>query len=222
MFDSDGRPLHVSWHYTKAEVVADAIVHAVGIALAIVGALTLIVLAAMKLSASEIVAVAVYTVGLVSLLSVSAAYNLWPVSPTKWVLRRFDHACIFLLIASTYTPFMTRFPMGAKTVALIVGVWGVAILGAAAKLTFPGRFDRFSVALYLMLGFSGIFAWDHMSSSLSPTTVALIVAGGLVYAGGVVFHLWESLRFQNAVWHSFVLVASTLFYVAILDGVVLT
>ena len=221
IFDADGRPLHVSWRYTREEMVADAVVHVLGLVLAILGTITLVVLAALKADPSEVTAVVVYAVCLISLLGVSAAYNLWPVSPTKWWLRRFDHACIFLLIAGTYTPFVTRFPLEHSTVALIAGVWTVALAGAAVKIVLPGRFDRLAIVMYLLLGFSGGLTWEHMASSLSGTTVALIVAGGLTYAVGVVFHLWESLRFQNAVWHSFVLVASVLFYVAVLDGVVL-
>ena len=221
IFDADGRPLHVTWRYTREEMVADAVVHVLGIALALVGGIALVVLAALNTGASEITAVVVYAIGLLTLLSVSAAYNLWPQSPTKWLLRRFDHACIFILIAATYTPFITRFPLERSTIALIAGVWTVALAGAAVKIAMPGRYDRLAIVMYLLLGFSGGLTWEHMANSLSGTTIALILAGGLTYATGVIFHLWESLRFQNAVWHSFVLVASVLFYVAVLDGVVL-
>jgi hemolysin III len=221
MFDTDGRPLHVVWNYSRAELIADGVVHALGLTLAAIGTVVLVTLAVLYASPGETTAVVVYAVGLVALLAVSAAYNMWPISPTKWKLRRFDHACIFLLIAATYTPFVTRFPLDARAIALFAGVWTAAICGAAIKLTWPGRYDRLAIAMYLAMGFSGGLAWDHMSASLPGSTVALIVAGGLTYAGGVVFHLWQNLRFQNAVWHGFVLVASVLFYVAVLDGVVL-
>lgn len=221
MFDADGRPLHVSWHYDRTELIADAVVHVLGLVLATSGAAILITLAILYSTPAEAAAVVVYCLALLSLIGTSAAYNMWPISRTKWVLRRFDHAAIFILIAATYTPFMARFPSGWATTALFIGVWGTAVLGAALKLALPGRYDRLSIALCLLLGFSGGLAWDIVSSSLSGTTLALIIIGGLIYAGGVVFHLWESLPFQNAVWHGFVLVASAVFYVAILGGVVL-
>lgn len=221
MFDTDGRPLHVAWNYSRAELLADAIVHVVGLTLAIAGGTALLVLAAFYVTPLQLGAIGIYTAGLVALLAVSAAYNMWPISRTKWVLRRFDHACIFVLIAATYTPFMSCLPAEGTVVALTVGVWTVALSGAALKLALPGRFDRLAIALYLLLGLSGALAWDAVSKTLSGQTVALIIAGGLIYAGGIIFHLWESMRFQNAVWHSFVLVASAVFYVAILRGVVL-
>ncbi len=221
MFDADGRPLHVVWKYDRAEILADAVVHLIGLAFGLAGAFALVILATLYASTAVTRAVVVYGFCLVGLLCASAAYNMWPVSRTKWMLRRLDHAFIFLLIAATYTPFMTRLPPGLKSTMLFMGVWAVALFGAALKLVLPGRFDRLSIALCLILGGSGALAWDVVAVALPGTTLALIVVGALIYAGGVVFHLWESLRFQNAVWHSFVLVASAVFYSAILQGVVL-
>lgn len=221
MIDVDGRPLHVHWRYSRAEVIADGVVHALGLVLAISGAGALVALAAYRLTAGEIAAVAVYALALVGLLTVSAAYNMWPVSPTKWWLRRFDHAWIFILIAGTYTPFMMRAPRDGIDLALFVAVWAVALGGAVLKVLLPGRFDRAAIAAYLLLGFSGVLVWDTMAKVLSPTTILLMVIGGLIYAGGVIFHVWNGLRFQNAVWHGFVLVASAVFYSAVLTGVVL-
>jgi hemolysin III len=104
---------------------------------------------------------------------------------------------------------------------LFAGVWATALLGAGLKLTLPGRLDRLSIAIYLLLGFSGLLAYDTVAASVSPTTLGLMLTGGLIYTAGVPFHLWSGLRFQNAVWHGFVLVATCVFYSAVLAGVVL-
>lgn len=221
MLDADGRPLHVVWRYDRAEIVADGVVHAVGIALGATGAVALVGLTILSGDGPRTMAVVVYSLALLGLLGVSAAYNLWPVSRTKWVLRRIDHAFIFVLIAATYTPFLTRLEPGLASTLLFVGVWSVALVGATLKLVLPGRFDRLSIGLCLGLGASGVLAWDTVSAALPGETLALICVGGAIYSAGVVFHLWESLRFQNAVWHSFVLLASAVFYSAILQGVVL-
>ena len=221
MIDADGRPLHLRWEYDRAELIADAVVHGIGIASALVGGVVLVLLAAWRTGPAEIAAVVVYAIGLVALWSSSAAYNLWPVSRTKWLLRRLDHALIFILIAATYTPFVTQFPAGATSTALLVGVWTVALAGVVLKVALPGRYDRLSIVLCLLLGASGALAYDTVSSALPASTVGLMVAGAGVYTVGVAFHLWDGLRYQNAVWHSFVLAASALFYSAILDGVVL-
>jgi hemolysin III len=93
----------------------------------------------------------------------------------------------------------------------------VAIVGIVLKLSFPGRFDRIAIGLYLALGWSGVMVYDTLVAALPGLTLALIAAGGLLYSAGVVFHVWERLRFQNAIWHVFVLLGATCHYTAVLD-----
>ena|SRR5689334_8568837 len=92
----------MKWAYDRAEVLADGIIHALGVALGIAGVLSLLVQVAAHAPARTISAL-IYGAGLLTVWCLSAIYNLWPISRTKWVLRRFDHAAIFLLIACTYT-----------------------------------------------------------------------------------------------------------------------
>lgn len=221
MLDEDGRPLNLQWNYDRAELIADAVVHILGLTLAMAGTVTMVVLAALYATTAETASVVVYSLALLGLLTVSAAYNMWPISRTKWILRRADHACIYLLIAATYTPFMTRIPLETASIVMFSGVWIVALTGAALKVCLPGRFDRLSIVLCVLLGASGALAWNTMVGTLPTTTAILICTGGSIYVGGVVFHIWDGLRFQNAAWHCCVLVASALFYSAILHGVVL-
>ena len=96
------------WNYDRAELIADGVVHIVGICFGLVAATVLIVLTAVYATAADIAAVSIYVAGLLAMLVLSATYNLWPVSRAKWVLRRFDHSAIYLLIAATYTPFIMQ------------------------------------------------------------------------------------------------------------------
>src|SRR6201996_5155111 len=193
----------IRWNYDRAELIADGIVHGVGVFSALIAVTVLIVLAAVFASAYAIVSVSVYAAGLLAMLGFSAAYNLWPVSRRKWLLRRFDHSAIYVLIAATYTPIFAQSQDRVFALSLLAGVWGVAAIGITAKLMFPGRFDRLSVGLYLAMGWSGIIAYDAGLSSLPKLTVWFILAGGLLYSFGVIFHAWQRLRFQNVIWHCF-------------------
>jgi hemolysin III len=87
------------------------------------------------------------------------------------------------------------------------------------KILASGRYDRVSIVLYLLLGWSGLLVFESLLTALPPSTVALLVAGGFLYSAGVGFHVWERLRFQNAIWHGFVLFAAACHYTAILDCV---
>jgi hemolysin III len=207
----------IRWNYDRAELIADGIVHGIGVFGGVVAATVLIVLAAIFASAYEVVTASVYAAGLLAMLGFSAAYNLWPVSHRKWWLRRLDHSAIYVLIAATYTPVFAQLQDRVFAMSLLAGVWSVAAVGIVLKLFFPGRFDRVAVGLYLAMGWSGIIAYDAGLSSLPQLALWFIVAGGLLYSFGVIFHAWQRLRFQNVIWHCFVLLGAACHYTAVLD-----
>jgi hemolysin III len=207
----------VRWNYDRAELIADGVVHSIGVLGGLVAATVLIVLTAIYATPLEVAVVSVYVAGLLTMLVLSATYNLWPVSRAKWVLRRFDHSAIYVLIAATYTPFIMQMKDSVFAIALLIGVWCVTIVGIVLKLFLPGRFDRLSVGLYLAIGWSGFMVYDTMVASLPTLTVWFIAVGGLLYSFGVIFHAWQRLRFQNAIWHSFVLLGAACHYTAVLD-----
>jgi hemolysin III len=205
------------WNYDRAEMIADGVVHAIGLCFGLIAATVLIVLTAVYASAIDIVAVSIYVGGLLAMLVLSATYNLWPVSRAKWVLRRFDHSAIYLLIAATYTPLIMGLKDSFFAMALLMGVWCLAIIGIVLKLALPGRYDRLAVGLYLAMGWSGVMLYDAVGNSLPTLALAFLIAGGVLYSLGVVFHAWQRLRFQNVIWHCFVLLGAACHYTAVLD-----
>jgi hemolysin III len=85
------------------------------------------------------------------------------------------------------------------------------------KLGWPGRFDRLSVGLYLAMGWSGMMLYHAVVAALPSLALWFVVAGGVLYSLGVIFHAWQRLRFQNAIWHCFVLLGAACHYTAVLD-----
>ena len=87
----------------------------------------------------------------------------------------------------------------------------MASIGGAgiALLTTPGRFDRVMLALYFTLGWTAMAGAPSLTSTLPPETMRLTLAGGVLYSLGVPFHLWNSLKYQNAIWHGFVTVGTS-------------
>ncbi len=206
----------ISWAYDKSEIIADSIVNGLGVLLALIGATVLIVYASAWHSGGDVAAAWIYGLGLVLTLTMSFAYNIWPVSPTKWVLRRFDHSAIFVLIAATYTPFLER---GAEDPLLrftLIALWIFAVVGIVLKCGFPGRYDRLAILLYLAMGWSGVLVAGPVAARIPSASMLLIVVGGIIYSLGVIFHVWERLRFQNAIWHAFVLTAAAVHYAAVM------
>jgi hemolysin III len=216
-----GVPVGVTWDYDRVELIADGMVHAIGVSVGLAGAIALIALAANSAHTAEVPSVVIYTIGLLSMLGFSAAYNIWPISRTKWVLRRFDHSAIYVMIAGTYTPFIGQMKIGLVSASLLTCVWLTAILGVALKLLMPGRFEQVAIVLYLLLGWSGALVYEPLKAALPSVSLWLLAGGGVLYSAGVVFHVWRSLRFHNAIWHAFVLVAACCHYLAVLQCVAL-
>lgn len=194
--------------YTRHEHAADAVIHILGILFAINASLWLLWHVT---GLSALVSVSIYCVGLLAMIGFSAAYNLTPQHKTsKTILRRLDHAAIFIMIAATYTPFAANRlaePYGAIILAI---VWIAATAGVVMKIVFPGRFEMQSVPLYLAMGWVIVAVIRPLAHSLATVDFWLLIGGGIVYTTGVVFFLIERIPYHKAIWHGFVLAAAAL------------
>lgn len=196
---------------SAAEHWADAAVHLAGVLFAICALAFLFPHAAALENGFSLL---VYGCGLAAMLGASAAYNLWS-GPAKEILRRVDHAMIFVMIAGSYTPFV-MLRLNGSTAALVGGVvWTGALIGVALKLLYPRRFERLSLVLYLALGWMLVVCFRPLMDSLAVSTLVLLLAGGLLYTAGVPIHLATRLRFHNAAWHACVLAAAICHFAAI-------
>jgi hemolysin III len=205
--------------YSRAERIADACVHCLGVAASLAAMAVLVVLARRHLPAASAGSLTVYGISAVAMFAFSAAYNMIGRPHWKEVLRHCDHSAIFVMIAGTYTPLALITIGGIWGFALLASVWTIAIAGIGLKLLSPRRFDRISLGLYLVQGWAVLAAIGPLTSAVSTRVMALLAIGGALYTIGVVFHLWRGLPYQNAIWHLFVLSAAALHYVAIVDAV---
>jgi hemolysin III len=202
--------------YSRGERAADAVVHVLGVSAALAAGAALAVTAPRPAGAHVVVALGPYAAGLLAMLGCSALYNMSGEGPRKALLRRLDHAAIFAMIAGTYTPVALLAVGGAWGRGLLAVVWAGAVGGAALKLVAPARFERASIAAYLLLGWAGLAALQPLLAALPPRDVALLVAGGLLYSLGVVVHLSTHLPYHNAIWHALVLAAAACHYAVVL------
>jgi len=206
--------------YSIAELVADAAVHIIGLVVAIAAGSTLLVLALLHTAPEAFPALVVYVATLIVVLGISLAYNLYPASRVKHYLARLDQAAIFLFIAGSYTPFLAVLGGTPAATIMMSLVWGASLVGVALKLIVPERFGRIAILLCLAIGWSGVLVFQALGQALPASTLWLLLAGGLTYSAGIVFHLWEKLRFQNALWHVFVVAGASLHLWAVIDCMV--
>ena len=206
--------------YTIGERLADGALHIIGVTVSLVAATTLIIFAFQHLPSLSFLSLTIYGAALVAVFGCSAAYHLIDRPKLKAILRRCDHAAIYFKIAGTYTPFAILKIGGTTGFALLAIVWVLSVFGAVAKLLWPEHLVRSSYVLYLALGWSVVLALEPLMLAVSPHVVFLLAVGGCLYTAGIVFHLWERLRYHNAIWHAFVLAASACHFTAVLEAVV--
>jgi hemolysin III len=207
--------------YYAAEIEADFVVHLAGTLVGAIGAAVLLALAAASGNGATLWSVFAYSVGLTTMLCFSAAYHVQRSSDRRELLRRLDHAAIFVMIAGTYTPFTACILGGPYAIWLTGSMWMAALAGVGVKLAYPRRFEWASTVVYLTLGWAVVIFMRPLLAALDRPTVILLISGGIVYSIGACIHRWRRLPFHDAIWHTLVLVAAGFHYAAILHGVVL-
>jgi len=184
--------------YHLAEIEADFAVHLFGMFVGGIAAAVLLALAA-SANLTTFRSVLAYTVALMAMLCLSAAYHLQRSSERRELLRRLDHAAIFVMIAGTYTPFTACIFNGAWAVWSTASMWAAALAGVAVKLAYPRRFEWISLFLYLALGWAPAIIVLPLLASHDRSTMTLIVLGGVLYSVGACVYRWRRLPFHDSI-----------------------
>ncbi len=200
--------------HSSPEHIADGVVHVIGLVAAVAGATALMVWAILEIPAERVWPLIPYVIGLIATFSFSAAYNLTLHEKIRAVLRRFDHAAIYLMIAGTYTPLALIGIGGGRGWALAIAAWSLAIFGVALKLAFFHRWSRLGFVLYLAQGWLGVLAVWPMIQNLPVMALVLIFAGGITYTVGTIFHHGK-MKYATAIWHGHVVAAAITHYIAV-------
>lgn len=200
--------------YSRRERIADGSMHVLGVGGAITGVALLPLWADSGTGGGETVALAIYGLALMATFLASAFYHMTPWESLRPVLRRVDHAAIYLKIAGTYTPLVVLIGSLSSYMVLVV-VWALAVFGMVRKLFYWQVPGRLGPVLFLVMGWMSVVIIWSLILILPGASVWLIAVGGGLYSVGVIFHTWEQLRFSNAIWHGFVVSASACFYIAI-------
>ena len=197
---------------SPAETVADGTVHVLGLCVGIPASIFLLTHAGGP--DAPPMAVIVYACCFVLSLVASALYHLTPFDRGRATLGRIDHAAIYFKIAGTYTPFVMVIGSGFAYGILGI-VWALAVVGAVGKLWFWRLDARGSLPLYLGMGWLSVLLVWPMWDRLPGQALALIAVGGLTYSLGTIVYAHPGMRFQNAIWHVFVMSASACFFSAV-------
>jgi hemolysin III len=205
--------------YHLGDILANAITHGIGAALAVAGAVYLIA-ASTRGSGLLVVCCSVFSATLVLVYLCSTLYHSLVRTGARHVFHVLDHASIYLLIAGTYTPFTLISLRGPVGWTLFAVVWLMALAGIVFKSVALGRLEVLSALAYLFQGWVVVFAARPLLAAIGWHGIAWLGAGGLAYTLGILFFAFDRLRYFHATWHIFVLAGSVAHYFAILFYVV--
>ena len=201
---------------TRGEELVNSAIHLLGLAAASFGLPLLVQRALERGEAAAVVGATVFGATAILLYFVSTIYHALPQGRTKRLFRVLDHSAIYLLIAGTYTPFALGVLRGGWGWILLGVVWTLAVLGILTKALGGLRRRGLSTALYLLMGWIGVLAYEPLGRLMPTAGLLWLLAGGLAYTAGVLFFATDArLRYGHSVWHVFVGAGTVCHYIAV-------
>jgi hemolysin III len=193
----------------------NSITHLIGAALALAGAVVLIVLASLHGDARKIVSVSIYGGSLLALYTASTLYHSVK-GRAKEIFRHLDHTAIYLLIAGSYTPFTLVVLRGRLGWGLFSAVWTLAAVGVLQEFRKVKGERILSVVIYVTMGWLAVVALGPLARGIGMGGLAWLMAGGVFYTGGIVFYaLDRRMPVFHGIWHLCVLAGSLSHYILI-------
>ena len=182
--------------------------HAIGLVLSMIALPLLVNQAVQNGNVLRIVSYSIFAGSLILLYAASTLYHSAKKPEVRRKLNIIDHACIYLLIAGTYTPF-TLVTLNGTTGWIIFGIsWGLALTGIILKLFFTGSYDLFSTMMYILMGWVILFAIKPIINNLPIEGFLWLLTGGISYTFGALFYSLNKVKFNHFIFHIFVLLGS--------------
>lgn len=200
---------------TKEEEFWNTLTHFIGLILSIIG-LPVLLYYNQNLTNFSFQSILFFEFGMICLYSASTLYHYSTNLNLKRKFRVFDHVSIFYLIAGSYAPvcLITLYSDSGTKIFIIVLL--IALIGTIFKLFFTGKYEKFSLFLYLAMGWLVVIDFKNIIDSLETNALVLLVISGLFYSFGIIFYRLEKIKYSHAIWHMFVLGGSICHYFLVL------
>ena len=197
------------------EELANFISHAAGGVLSVAALVILIIRAVSMGSTLDIVSFTIFGTALILMYTTSSIFHALKWNKAKEVFEILDHSVIYVLIASTYTPFLLVVIGGKEGITLLIIEWLICILGIVFKSFFVQKFVVFSTLLYIVMGWLVVFVWDSLLADLNNLSLFFLILGGVFYTIGTLFYMWRLFKYHHLVWHIFVIFGSIAHFFAV-------
>ena len=201
----------------RKEEIVNSTSHGIGVIIAIACTVLLIVKASFHGTAWHIVTFSIFGAGMINLYTASTLFHSAFNPKKKLTFLKFDYSSIYVLIASTYTPFALVGIKGAFGWVVFGLVWLMAAGGIIFKIWFDSpRYRTVSAWLYVAMGFTGIIAIVPMVKNVPNISLWFLLAGCLAYFVSVIFYLIERIPYGHGIFHIFVIGGSICHFFSLL------
>jgi hemolysin III len=194
----------------KDEEFLNTLSHFIGLLGSIMG-ITFLLYTNNDLPFLSLLSILFFGFGLVSVYLSSTLYHYVSDPILKEKFRKFDHISIYYLIAGSYAPVCLITLLDKSGIYIFIAVFSIAIFGTIFKLLYTGKFEKFSLALYLIMGWLIIIDIRTLFKIIESGGIVLIVLCGLSYSIGTIFYSIEK-KYYHTLWHLFVILGSVFHY----------
>jgi len=200
---------------SKEEEFWNTLTHFIGLILSIIG-LPVLLYFNQNLTDFSFQSILFFEFGMICLYTASTLYHYSTNLNLKRKFRVFDHVSIFYLIAGSYAPVCLITLYANSGIKIFAIVLVIAFIGTIFKLIFTGKYEKFSLFLYLAMGWLVVIDFKNIIGSLETRAIALLIVSGLFYSFGIIFYRLEKIKYSHAIWHMFVLGGSISHYFLVL------
>lgn len=200
---------------SKEEEFWNTITHFVGLILSLIG-LPILLYYNQNITEFSLVSILFFEFGMICVYTSSTLYHYTTNLKLKHKLRVFDHISIYYLIAGSYAPVCLITLYNSSGLKIFISVLAIALVGTIFKFFFTGKFEKFSLFLYLAMGWLIVIDFSSILNILSFNGLILLIISGFFYSFGTVFYSLQKMKYSHAIWHLFVMAGSASHYFLVL------
>ena len=200
---------------SKEEEFWNTITHFVGLILSLIG-LPILLYYNQNITEFSLVSILFFEFGMICVYTSSTLYHYTTNLKLKHKLRVFDHISIYYLIAGSYAPVCLITLYNSSGLKIFISVLSIALVGTIFKIFFTGKFEKFSLFLYLAMGWLIVIDFSSILNILSFNGLILLIISGFFYSFGTVFYSLQKMKYSHAIWHLFVMAGSASHYFLVL------
>ena len=200
---------------SKEEEFWNTTTHFVGLIFSLIG-LPVLLYYNQNLTEFSLVSILFFEFGMICVYTASTLYHYTSDLKLKKKLRVFDHISIFYLVAGSYAPVCLITLYNSSGLKIFLSVFTIAILGTIFKIFFTGKYEKFSLFLYLAMGWLIVLDFNSILNLLNFNGLMLLLISGGFYSFGTIFYSLQKMKYSHTIWHLFVLAGSTSHYFLVL------